>query len=147
MKQTECDHLHLCHNLEFRNKVFLYHIDNKYHSIEGLEEALKSRKSGNRVEVWALIKECLEKQESYKALSSNGQTKCRREMSRLLYRECQSWIKTQKKTPPVNDNFSGLDFIFDQSEKKNIREIEIIEKLVSLKAKTIKSPDGWEVTF
>ena len=148
MKQTsEKPHLILVHSAEFRNRIFQYHLDHKYQgSLRKLEDKLERRENGQSQNVWALITGALNAQPEYMKLTNFEKKCCRREISRLLYDNVTSWIRSQKNNPPVNSNYSGLNQLFYSSDKVE-GEIDTIQRLVSLGAKKVETPDGWKVEF
>ena len=146
MKQTsEKPHLILVHSAEFRNRIFQYHLDRKYQgSLKKLEDSLERRAKGKSVNVWALITGALESQKEYMQLTNYDKRKCRREISRVLYDNVSIWIRSQKNNPPVDNNYTGLEQIFNTFDKVE-DEVDVILRL-SERFTTIKSPSGWEVT-
>ena len=149
MKQTKEDpHLILCNNAEFRGRIYQYHLDHNYQgSLKRLGEKLAKRDSGKSVNVWCLLTSALEAQPEYMQLTDVYQKRCRREMSRYLFDNVTPWIRSQKNNPPVDNNYTGLEQIFNTSVEKDATEINTIERLVTLGAKKVETPDGWKVEF
>ena len=149
MKTKEKPHLIICNNHEIRNQLIQEHVDNQYGSISAFEDAVKDRDCGKRTKIFCLVKPLLSQMPAFKALTPVGQKSCLREMSRYLNRDAKSWIANNKNkvsTPPVNEDYKGLDKLFATNNPVS-NEMNTIEKLVSMGAKTIKTPDGWEATF
>lgn len=149
MKTKEKPHLIICNNHEIRNQLIQDHVDNQYGSLSAFEDAVKDRDRGKRTKIFGLVKPLLSEMPVFQALSPTLQKSCLREMSRYLNRDAKSWIANKKgktSAPPVNDDFKGLDKLFASNNSVS-KEMDTIEKLVSMGAKTIKTPDGWEASF
>jgi hypothetical protein len=136
---------------ELMFKIFEYEIKHGCrNSISLFQKKVKQRDRGERSHIFAKTREAvfalIPEAKEWSPKKSNHIVK---EISRQQWRKVGAFIE-KFQTPNMDDDYSGLEPIFNATPISSTIEpndtAKQIATLIAAGAKTVKTPDGWEVS-
>jgi len=159
MKNLESKTSSICKNTEIKDTILQRTVEIQHGSITGLKRALARRDELRRnpdpdkkkVHVFGHTKKILKEIcPEFRFLTAVEKKRCCRDMSRELEKDVWQWIAEREEvktnTPPVNSDYKGLEKMFNIGNESS-DQLSFLEKCISMKPKSIKTPDGWEIIF